>query len=74
MKSLKEAQALVDRHVDSVKKHSELEGMAQFELDEVKSEFEELKGEMNKMKESNKQLQDDLEEKQKTWTSEVINS
>lgn len=62
---------MVDRHVDAVKKHSEQETMAHFELDEVRSECEDLKNQLQETKETNKKLLEEMEEKQETWNSEV---
>lgn len=69
--SLKEAHNLVDRHVGIANKHSQLESLAQFELDEAKCECEKLRNEVRELTTSNETMQKETAEKLSTWKTEV---
>ncbi|XP_022777745.1 uncharacterized protein LOC111319189 [Stylophora pistillata] len=56
MLSLEEAHALLDRHVQSINKHCELEAVAHLELDETKTECRTLKECLALKKNSTKSL------------------
>ena len=71
METLKEAQTLVERHVDTVRKHSEMEAMAEFELDDAKLECQDLRNELQEERKSKMVLQEEMEEKTKIWYCEV---
>lgn len=62
---------MVDRHVGIANKHNELESLAQFELDEVKSECENLKKEVGELTKSHETMQHETAEKLTTWSTEV---
>ena len=54
---------LLDRHVQSINKHSELETIAHLELDEIKTECQALKETLNKEKEVKKGIEETLKNK-----------
>ena len=69
--SLKEAHMLLDRHVQSINKHSELETIAHLELDEIKTECQALKETLNKEKEVKKGIEETLKNNETEWETQV---
>lgn len=72
MQSLKEAHNLLDRHVQSIHKHSELEAVAHLELDEIKTEYQTLTETLSKEQEEKKRLEDTLKCKTTEWDKQVF--
>ena len=72
MQSLREAHKLLDRHVQSINKHSELEAVAHLELDEIKTECQSLKESLGKEQGEKQLLEDTLECKKKKWDDQVF--
>lgn len=72
MQSLKEAHKLLDRHVQSINKHCELEAVAHLELDEIKTECQTLKESLGKEQEEKQRLEDALKCKKKEWDDQVF--
>ena len=62
---------LLDRHVQSINKHSELETIAHLELDEIKTECQALKETLNKEKEVKKGIEETLKNKETEWETQV---
>ena len=62
---------LLDRHVQSINKHSELEAIAHLELDEIKTECKELKETLNKEREVKKGIEETLKNKETEWKTQV---
>ena len=71
MESLKEAHKLLDRHIQSINKHSELEAVAHFELDEIKTECQSLRETLKKEKEEKQGLEDTLKTNKAEWEEQV---
>ena len=69
--SLKEAHKLLERHVESINKHTQMEAVAQLELDEVKTERQDMNVLLKTEKEKNQSLQEELHFQEKTWKEEV---
>ncbi|XP_078383066.1 uncharacterized protein LOC144665664 isoform X1 [Oculina patagonica] len=67
MQSLKEAHKLLNRHVQSINKHCELEAVAHLELDEIKTECQTLKQSLGKEQEEKQRLEDTLKCKNEEW-------
>ena len=74
MQSLKEAHHLLDRHVQSINKHCELEAVAHLELDEIKTECQTLHESLSKEQEEKQRLEDALKRRQTEWDEEVFTS
>ncbi len=72
MQSLKEAHKLLDRHVQSINKHCELEAVAHLELDEIKTECQTLKESLGKEQEEKQRFEDALKCKKKEWDNQVF--
>ena len=70
--SLKEAHMLLNRHVQSINKHSELETIAHLELDEIKTECQSLKETLNKEKEVRKGIEETLKNNETEWETQVL--
>ena len=62
---------LLDRHVQSINKHSELETIAHLELDEIKTECQAQKETLNKEKEEKKGIEKTLKSKEAEWETQV---
>ena len=62
---------LLDRHVQSINKHSELETIAHLELDEIKTECQAQKETLNKEKEEKKSIEKTLKSKEAEWETQV---
>lgn len=63
---------MLDRHVQSINKHCELEAVAHLELDETKTECQALKESLSKEQEEKKRLEDTLKSKTKEWGDQVF--
>ena len=72
IQSLKEAHELLDRHVQSINKHCELEAVVHLELDETKTECQALKDSLGKVQEETQRLEDTLKSKTKEWGDQVF--
>ena len=72
MQSLKEAHNLLDRHVQSINKHCELEAVAHLELDEIKTECQTLNESVIKEREEKQHLEDALKCRKTEWDEQVF--
>ena len=72
MQSLKEAHNLLDRHVQSINKHCELEAVVHLELDEIKTECQTLHESLSKEQEEKQRLQDALKCRETEWDEQVF--
>lgn len=72
MQSLKEAHKLLDRHVQSINKHCELEAVAHLELDEIKTECQTLNESLSKEQEEKQVLEDTLKCRKTEWDKQVF--
>ena len=66
------AHKLLDRHVQSINKHSELEAVAHLELDEIKTECQALKESLNKEREEKQCIEDSLRRSKENWAKQVF--
>lgn len=72
MQSLEEAHKLLDRHVQSINKHCELEAVAHLELDETKTECHTLKESLEKEQQEKLSLEETLETRTAEWNDQVL--
>lgn len=72
MQSLKEAHNLLDRHVQSINKHCELEAVVHLELDEIKTECQTLNESLSKVQEEKHLLEDALKCRTTEWDKKVF--
>ena len=71
MQSLEEAHALLDRHVQSINKHCELEEVAHLELDETKTECRTLKKCLDNELHIKLNLEETLQARETEWNDQV---
>ena len=72
MQSLKEAHKLLDRHVQSINKHCELEAVAHLELDEIKTECQTLNESLSREQEEKQRVEDTLKCRTTEWDKQVL--
>lgn len=72
MQSLEEAHALLDRHVQSLNKHCELEEVAHLELDETKTECRTLKKCLDNELHKKLSLEETLQARETEWNDQVL--
>ena len=72
MESLNEAHKLLDRHVQSINKHNEIEAAAHLELDELKTQNNILMKTVENEQQEKKIMEDTLKCDKEEWKQQVI--
>ena len=74
MESLEAAHKLLDRHVQSINKHNEIEAVVHLELDEIKTENKALKETLNKNQDDNQMMENTLRSHKEESAKLVVDS
>lgn len=72
MESLNEAHKLLDRHVQSINKHNEIEAAAYLELDELKTQNKILLKTVENEQQEKKIMENTLKRDKEEWKQQVI--